>query len=292
MADFSPISCSSRSSRQPLSGLVAGCVALGSASVSGLYLDLRRRRRRRCSSTSSSRCSTRRTCDGDLGLLDPARRLPGRCCCCSPGRWAAGSPPSPKGACRAGWRRSVRAREGALSAGRRRPGREHVVAALRVRARRLQRPRRPGRVRAAAPARRAAAEPGRPGRRRRRFVVQHRHQLRHQHQLAGLRRRIDDELSDADARADGAELLLRRHRHRRGLGAGPRLRRALAAAPSATSGSTRRGRRSTCCCRSRSCSPSSWSARAWSRTSPRARARRRSRSTPGSSRRTGPTASR
>ena len=32
------------------------------------------------------------------------------------------------------------------------------------------------------------------------FVVQHRRQLRHQHQLAGLRRRNDDELPDADAR--------------------------------------------------------------------------------------------
>ncbi len=33
-----------------------------------------------------------------------------------------------------------------------------------------------------------------------RFLVQHRDQLRHQHQLAGLRRRDDDELPDADAR--------------------------------------------------------------------------------------------
>ena len=52
-------------------------------------------------------------------------------------------------------------------------------------------------------------------RRQRRLVLQHRDQLRHQHQLAGLRRRDDDELPDADAGADGAELPVRRHRHRR-----------------------------------------------------------------------------
>ena len=38
-------------------------------------------------------------------------------------------------------------------------------------------------------------------------------QFRHQHQLAGLRRRDDDELSDADARVDGAELRLGGHGH-------------------------------------------------------------------------------
>ncbi len=36
--------------------------------------------------------------------------------------------------------------------------------------------------------------------------MEHRDQLRHQHQLAGLRRRSDDELSDADARAHRPEL--------------------------------------------------------------------------------------
>ena len=46
-----------------------------------------------------------------------------------------------------------------------------------------------------------------------RLLVQHRGELRHQHQLAGLRRRIDDELSHADARARRAELRVRRHRH-------------------------------------------------------------------------------
>ena len=65
------------------------------------------------------------------------------------------------------------------------------------------------------------------GRRQPRLGVQHRDQLRDQHQLAGLHRRVDDELPDADAGAHGAELLLRRDRHRRGLGADPRLRGTL-----------------------------------------------------------------
>ena len=67
-------------------------------------------------------------------------------------------------------------------------------------------------------------ESGRHGRSRPRFGLQHRGQLRHQHQLARLRRRIDDELPDADAGADGSELPLRRHRNRRRHCAGPRLR--------------------------------------------------------------------
>ena len=53
------------------------------------------------------------------------------------------------------------------------------------------------------------------GRRDARLGVQHRRQLRHQHQLAGLRRRVDDELPDPDAGARRAELRLRRHRHGR-----------------------------------------------------------------------------
>ena len=107
------------------------------------------------------------------------------------------------------------------------------------------------RVCAAAPAGRAAAQPAGHGRGQRRLVVQHRRELRHQHQLAGLRRRVDHELPDADAGAGGAELLLGRHRHRRRLRADPRLRRALERQPSATSGSTSPARRSTCCCRCR-----------------------------------------
>ena len=44
--------------------------------------------------------------------------------------------------------------------------------------------------------------------------VQHRGQLRHEHELAELRRRVDDEPPDADGRADGAELRLGRRRDR------------------------------------------------------------------------------
>ena len=53
--------------------------------------------------------------------------------------------------------------------------------------------------------------------------LQHGGQLRHQHQLAVLWRRDDDEPFQPDGRADGAELRLRRHRHRDGAGADPRL---------------------------------------------------------------------
>ena len=42
--------------------------------------------------------------------------------------------------------------------------------------------------------------------------VQHRGQLRHQHELAELRRRVDDEPPDPDGRAHGAELRVSRSR--------------------------------------------------------------------------------
>ena len=61
------------------------------------------------------------------------------------------------------------------------------------------------------------------------LVVQHRGQLRHQHQLAVLRPRNDDELSHADGGADGAQFRLGRDRHRAGDRAGPRLRAPLGA---------------------------------------------------------------
>ena len=98
--------------------------------------------------------------------------------------------------------------------------------------------------------------------------VQHRGELRHEHELAELRRRVDDEPPDADVRARGAELRLGCGRHRRRGRAHPRARRAAARRRSATSGSTSTrvddprapaARRR----RSRSCS----SARASSRTS-------------------------
>ena len=45
--------------------------------------------------------------------------------------------------------------------------------------------------------------------------LQHRRELRHEHELAELRRRVDDEPSHPDGGADGAELRLRRGRDRR-----------------------------------------------------------------------------
>ena len=65
----------------------------------------------------------------------------------------------------------------------------------------------------AAPAGLPAAQPaglrgGLPG-----FILEHRRQLCHQHQLAGLRRRDHHELPDPDAGADHPELRLGRHRH-------------------------------------------------------------------------------
>ena len=54
--------------------------------------------------------------------------------------------------------------------------------------------------------------------------LEHRRQLRHQHQLAGLLRRIDPGPPRPDGRAGGAELRLRRGRHGRRRRAGARLR--------------------------------------------------------------------
>ena len=68
--------------------------------------------------------------------------------------------------------------------------------------------------------------------------LQHRRQLHHQHQLAVLRRRDDDELSRPDGRADGAQLRLGRDRHRARGRADPRLRARSAQHASAISGST------------------------------------------------------
>ncbi len=80
------------------------------------------------------------------------------------------------------------------------------------------------RLPAPAPPGRPAAQPAGPRRRHARLVVQHRRQLRHQHELAGLRRRDDDELPHADARADGAELRLGGDGHGGARRAHPRLR--------------------------------------------------------------------
>ena len=55
--------------------------------------------------------------------------------------------------------------------------------------------------------------PAEDGRRLARLVLQYRGELRHQHQLAGLRRRIDHELSHPDAGAQRAELPFGSDRH-------------------------------------------------------------------------------
>ena len=68
--------------------------------------------------------------------------------------------------------------------------------------------------------------------------VQHRGQLRHEHELAELRRRVDDEPPDADGRADRAELRLGRGRDRGRDRARPRPRAPPVGRRSATSGST------------------------------------------------------
>ena len=115
----------------------------------------------------------------------------------------------------------------------------------------------------------AGARGGDPG-----LLVQHRRQLRDQYQLAGLRRRDDHELPDADGRAHGAELRFRRGRHGDARGLHPRPRPALGARRSGTSGWTSLARPSTSCSRSRSCSRSPWFRRVWCRTWPPMRRRR------------------
>ena len=112
------------------------------------------------------------------------------------------------------------------------------------------------RLSAAAAPGRAAAEPGGLRGRDARLVVQHGRELRDEHELAGLRRRVDDELSHADARPRRAELRLGRVGHGGARRADPRLRAPASRRRSATSGSTSRAARSTSCCRCRCCSRS------------------------------------
>ena len=121
----------------------------------------------------------------------------------------------------------------------------------------------------AAPARRVAAQSaglrrGEPG-----LLVQHGREFRHQHQLAGLRRRIDDELSHADAGLGRAELPVRRLRHGGAGRADSRLCASPGRARSAISGWISRAARSMCCCRCRCCSRSCWCRRASCRASRR-----------------------
>ncbi len=83
------------------------------------------------------------------------------------------------------------------------------------------------------------------------LVVQHGRQLRHQHQLAGLRRREHDELPHPDGGAHRAEFRVCRDRHRRAAALDSRLRAPEERTPSATSGSTSPAPRCTSCCRCR-----------------------------------------
>ena len=69
----------------------------------------------------------------------------------------------------------------------------------------------------------SAVEPARLRSGRPRSRLQYVGELHHQHQLAELRRRDDDEPSHADAGAHGPQLPVRRDRPRHGLGAGARL---------------------------------------------------------------------
>ena len=73
--------------------------------------------------------------------------------------------------------------------------------------------------------------------------LQHRLLVRHQHQLAVLRRRNDAHLLRPDGRAGGPELRLGRGRDRGAGGGDPRLRRPQRASRSATSGPTWSGSR-------------------------------------------------
>ena len=84
-------------------------------------------------------------------------------------------------------------------------------------------------VRAAASAERAAVQSAGSERGLAGPGLQHLGQLRHQHQLAVVRARDDDELSHADGRAHGAQLRLGGHRHRARHRADPRLRPAFGA---------------------------------------------------------------
>ena len=126
-----------------------------------------------------------------------------------------------------------------LSRLRHRPQTRDGLEAVHRRRAAVQRSRVSGRLCAAAAARHVAAQSAKG------FAgntsglgVQHGRQLCHEHQLAGLRRRNDDELSVADARTDGAELCLGRVGHGGARGADPRIGATHRAQPSATSGTT------------------------------------------------------
>ena len=107
-------------------------------------------------------------------------------------------------------------------AGRRCAGRA-ALDDLRVRDAAVQPRRLHPALRAAAPASRPAAQSARYGRGAAGPRVQHGRQLRHQHELAELRRREHARLPRADGRPHGAELRLGSDGHRARRGARPRL---------------------------------------------------------------------
>ncbi len=185
--------------------------------------------RRFCSSTSGGRCSSPRSseaCDdqhrhsADPRVLrpDPARHQAGRAVhvAAVPGR--AHVPAS----------RAAADRGARLQAVRRPRGSGTAVDAVRRVAAVVQPLRLPVRVRApAAPGLSAAESAGvRHGPGASRPGVQHRHQLHDEHELAGVQRRIDDELPRPDGRPGRAELRVRGGRHRGRHRADPRLRAA------------------------------------------------------------------
>ena len=124
-----------------------------------------------------------------------------------------------------------------LSPRRRRRDARADLARLRDGDDRLLDRRLPVALRAAAAAGRAAAQSAAVPRRAVRSRLQHLDQLHHQHQLAELRRRTDDEPSDPDARPHRPQFPLRRDRSRHGLRAGARLRALDRRRRSAISGS-------------------------------------------------------
>ena len=87
-------------------------------------------------------------------------------------------------------------------------------------------------------------------------VVQHRDQLPHEHELAGLRRRVDDEPPQPDVRAGRAAVPLGGGRHGSRGGVHPRADPPARRRRWAASGSTLCARPRVCCCRSRSSSRS------------------------------------
>ena len=111
-------------------------------------------------------------------------------------------------------------------------------------------------LRAPAAAGPPAAEPDRPEGRPPGHRLQHRLELRHQHELAELRRRVDDVVPHPDGRPGGAELRLGRGRHRGRRRADPRLRPLRLGDDRQLLGRPRSAAASTSCCRSPSCSRS------------------------------------